>query len=186
MAKSSFQATNRGPKLRIPRHIYRRNSRPLERGCTLETYRDSTDDMVYHAMHCAWPAEIGPHSVTLALAWVSLNAVTFAFWWFKPIGVQEPIKIYWKTEIVKTNSFSQAVSAWAAERHDQARHQICGVPYCKRFPVAFSASGTGPHHPATYRVKVSLSLSSWKHNSVVRVQAHFHLSLIDTHRADLA
>jgi len=34
--------------------------------------------------------------VTLALA--SLNAVTYAFWWNKPLGVQEPIRIYFKTE----------------------------------------------------------------------------------------
>jgi len=34
--------------------------------------------------------------VTLALA--SLNAVTFAIWWNKPLGVQKPVKIYWKVE----------------------------------------------------------------------------------------
>jgi len=34
--------------------------------------------------------------VTLALA--SLNAVTFAIWWHKPLGVQKPVKIYLKTE----------------------------------------------------------------------------------------
>ena len=34
--------------------------------------------------------------VTLALA--SLNAVTFGIWWHKPLGVQEPVKIYLKTE----------------------------------------------------------------------------------------
>jgi len=34
--------------------------------------------------------------VTLALA--SLNAVTFAIWWHKPLGVQKPVKIYWKVE----------------------------------------------------------------------------------------
>ena len=34
--------------------------------------------------------------VTLALA--SLNAVTFAIWWHKPLGVQEPLKIYLKVE----------------------------------------------------------------------------------------
>lgn len=32
--------------------------------------------------------------VTLALA--SLNAVTFGIWWYKPLGVQEPVKIYVK------------------------------------------------------------------------------------------
>jgi len=34
--------------------------------------------------------------VTLALA--CLNAATFAIWWHKPLGVQEPVKIYLKTE----------------------------------------------------------------------------------------
>jgi len=34
--------------------------------------------------------------VTLALA--SLNAVTFAIWWHKPLGVQKPIRIYLKVE----------------------------------------------------------------------------------------
>lgn len=36
--------------------------------------------------------------VTLALA--SLNAITYAFWWHKPLGVQEPIRIYFRTEVV--------------------------------------------------------------------------------------
>jgi len=34
--------------------------------------------------------------VTLALA--SLNAVTFAIWWHKPLGVQKPVKMYFKIE----------------------------------------------------------------------------------------
>jgi len=34
--------------------------------------------------------------ITLALA--CLNAATFAIWWHKPLGVQEPVKIYLKTE----------------------------------------------------------------------------------------
>ena len=34
--------------------------------------------------------------VTLALA--SLNAVTYAFWWHKPLGIQEPVRIYFKTD----------------------------------------------------------------------------------------
>src|SRR6266545_3037636 len=38
--------------------------------------------------------------VTIALA--SLNAVTFAIWWHKPLGVQEPVKIYLKTEAQET------------------------------------------------------------------------------------
>ena len=39
--------------------------------------------------------------VTLALA--SLNAVTFAIWWHKPLGVQEPVKIYLKAEMEITH-----------------------------------------------------------------------------------
>src|SRR6266542_677188 len=34
--------------------------------------------------------------VTLALA--SLNAITYIFWWHKPLGVQEPVRIYFKSE----------------------------------------------------------------------------------------
>jgi len=34
--------------------------------------------------------------VTFALA--SLNAVTYAFWWHKPQGIQEPMRIYFKTD----------------------------------------------------------------------------------------
>ena len=34
--------------------------------------------------------------VTLALA--SLNAMTFAIWWHKPLGVQDPVQIYCKVE----------------------------------------------------------------------------------------
>ena len=34
--------------------------------------------------------------ITLALA--SLNAVTFAIWWHKPLGVQDPVQIYLKVE----------------------------------------------------------------------------------------
>ena len=37
--------------------------------------------------------------VTLALA--SLNAATFAIWWHKPLGVQEPVRIYLKTKGAK-------------------------------------------------------------------------------------
>jgi len=45
--------------------------------------------------------------VTLALA--SLNAITYAFWWHKPLGVQEPIRIYFRTEVV-TEEQSSATS----------------------------------------------------------------------------
>src|SRR5260221_3715441 len=37
--------------------------------------------------------------VTLALA--SMNAVTYVFWWHKPLGVQVPIGIYLKTEAME-------------------------------------------------------------------------------------
>ena len=46
--------------------------------------------------------------VTLALA--SLNAVTFAIWWHKPLGVQEPVKIYLKTEARNVQDAAQRVS----------------------------------------------------------------------------
>src|SRR6266545_4136168 len=38
--------------------------------------------------------------VTLALA--SLNAITYAFWWHKPLGVQEPVRIYFRDSEVGT------------------------------------------------------------------------------------
>src|SRR6266581_7474857 len=34
----------------------------------------------------------------VALALASLNAVTFAIWWHKPLGLQEPVKVYLKSE----------------------------------------------------------------------------------------
>src|SRR5258705_1451683 len=37
--------------------------------------------------------------VTLALA--SLNAITYVFWWHKPLGVQVPIRIYFETGAVE-------------------------------------------------------------------------------------
>src|SRR5260370_26621639 len=37
--------------------------------------------------------------VTLALA--SLNAITYVFWWHKPLGVQVPIGIYFETETIE-------------------------------------------------------------------------------------
>ena len=53
--------------------------------------------------------------VTLALA--SLNAITFAIWWHKPLGVQEPVKVYWKTseteESLKDKHPRRRVSATA-------------------------------------------------------------------------
>ena len=47
--------------------------------------------------------------VTLALA--SLNAVTFAIWWHKPLSLQEPVKIYiQKAEMPKVEAEGQQVS----------------------------------------------------------------------------
>ena len=46
--------------------------------------------------------------VTLALA--SLNGVTFAIWWHKPLGVQEPVKIYLKTEARNVEDAARQVS----------------------------------------------------------------------------
>jgi len=37
--------------------------------------------------------------VTLALA--SLNAITYVFWWHKPLGIQVPIRIYFETEAIE-------------------------------------------------------------------------------------
>src|SRR5260221_11997074 len=37
--------------------------------------------------------------VTLALA--SLNAITYVFWWHKPLGVQVPIRIYFETGAIE-------------------------------------------------------------------------------------
>ena len=39
--------------------------------------------------------------VILTLA--SLNAVTYMFWWHKPLGLQDPIRIYFKNEAVTTS-----------------------------------------------------------------------------------
>ena len=43
--------------------------------------------------------------VTLALA--SLNAVTFAIWWHKPLGVQDPVQIYFKMEKEKVGQVDE-------------------------------------------------------------------------------
>ena len=45
--------------------------------------------------------------VTLALA--SLNAVTFGIWWHKPLGVQEPVRIYRRTEARKADDGARQV-----------------------------------------------------------------------------
>ena len=47
--------------------------------------------------------------VTLALA--SLNGATFFIWWCKPLGVQEPLRIYLKTEAPRTEVPGQVSSA---------------------------------------------------------------------------
>ena len=46
--------------------------------------------------------------VMLVLA--SLNVVTFAIWWHKPLGVQEPVKIYVKTEVRKIKDAARRAS----------------------------------------------------------------------------
>jgi hypothetical protein len=48
--------------------------------------------------------------VTLALA--SLNGVTYAIWWHKPLGVQEPIKVYLKTEVVEKKGPARQVDVY--------------------------------------------------------------------------
>ena len=48
--------------------------------------------------------------VTLALA--SLNAMTVAFWWHKPLGVQEPVKIYWKIDSIAPET--ETVLGWVS------------------------------------------------------------------------
>jgi hypothetical protein len=49
--------------------------------------------------------------VTLALA--SLNAVTYAIWWHKPLGVQEPIKVYSKMEVVEKKGPARQVGCFS-------------------------------------------------------------------------
>src|SRR5260221_3286204 len=44
--------------------------------------------------------------VTLALA--SLNAITYVFWWHKPLGVQVPIRVYFETGAVEIVDFGDA------------------------------------------------------------------------------
>jgi len=46
----------------------------------------------------------------VALALASLNAVTFAIWWHKPLGVQEPVKIYLRTEAKNVEDAARQVS----------------------------------------------------------------------------
>src|SRR5258708_11967208 len=44
--------------------------------------------------------------VTLALA--SLNAITYVFWWHKPLGVQVPIRIYFGTGAIELRTPMQS------------------------------------------------------------------------------
>ena len=48
--------------------------------------------------------------VTLALA--SLNGVTFGIWWHKPLGVEEPVKIYLKTDARNVEVATRRVSVF--------------------------------------------------------------------------
>ena len=52
--------------------------------------------------------------VTLALA--SLNAVTFAIWWHKPLGVQDPVQIYVKVETEKVEQVDQVPQVSSGSR----------------------------------------------------------------------
>jgi hypothetical protein len=52
--------------------------------------------------------------VTLALA--SLNVVTFAIWWHKPLGVRDPIKVYLKTEVVEKKGPARQVGCFSIFR----------------------------------------------------------------------
>jgi hypothetical protein len=49
--------------------------------------------------------------VTLALA--SLNAVTYAIWWHKPLGVQDSIKVYLKMDVVEKKGPARQVGVSA-------------------------------------------------------------------------
>jgi hypothetical protein len=56
--------------------------------------------------------------ITLALA--SLNAVTFAIWWHKPLEVRDPIKVYLKTEVVEKKGLRQvSVSTFSVENSER-------------------------------------------------------------------
>jgi hypothetical protein len=66
--------------------------------------------------------------VTLALA--SLNAVTYAIWWHKPLGVQEPIKIYLKMKVVEKKGPTRQVGVSAFSVEDSER-------FAGRWPYLF-------------------------------------------------
>jgi hypothetical protein len=42
-----------------------------------------------------------------------LNAVTYAIWWHKPLGVQEPIKVYSKMEVVEKKGPARQVGCFS-------------------------------------------------------------------------
>ena len=54
--------------------------------------------------------------VTLALA--SLNAVTFAIWWHKPLGLQKPVKIYVRPKTRKVENAARQVRTRIFVRND--------------------------------------------------------------------
>ena len=66
--------------------------------------------------------------VTLALA--SLNAVTFAIWWHKPLGVQDPVQIYVKIETEKAKQVDEVpqVGAGLTKRLLHAKTQYLSEP----------------------------------------------------------
>jgi hypothetical protein len=65
--------------------------------------------------------------VTLALA--SLNAVTYAIWWHKPLGVKDPIKVYSKMEIVEKKGPAQQVGVSAFSVENSSEHCAGRSPY---------------------------------------------------------
>src|SRR6266498_1413257 len=72
--------------------------------------------------------------ITLALA--SLNAITYTFWWHKPLGVQEPMRIYFNTEAPPT-----------AEQHAETSD---GNPEISAFYVISKAGGRFKSHTTLF------------------------------------
>jgi len=76
--------------------------------------------------------------VTLALA--SLNAVTYVFWWHKPLGIQVPIRIYFETEVVENVDVEDA----DAEPGTTVANILSGIGN-------FVGEGPGPGIPDAFR-----------------------------------
>lgn len=67
--------------------------------------------------------------VTLAMA--SLNAITFAFWWSKPLGVREPVNLYVPAGVGREEE---------VDRKDEEDHDVYVTP-CLRHAVRFIFDG---------------------------------------------